>query len=183
MIPVSVLLILVAVTLLVLGLAGGSSTLLFGSIVASLLAAVALVIGARQSGFQRRAAMAPDGLTADFDEDLLVPAAAHAASGAAWSRRAASDFSSSGRGTDDFAGSPHGSAARAGSGSSSDDRDALFAGSAPDPDAAGVRSGPTVHTDEPRVGAPVSEAYADGDDPAPAEDGAARVGRRAGEDR
>ena len=46
MIYVSVLLILVAVTLLVLGLTGGSSALLIGSIAASLLAAVALVIGA-----------------------------------------------------------------------------------------------------------------------------------------
>ena len=49
MIVVSLLLILVAVALLVLGLAGGSSPLLISSIVASLLAAVALVIGARQA--------------------------------------------------------------------------------------------------------------------------------------
>jgi len=62
MIPVSLLLILVAVTLLVLGLTGGSSNLLIGSIVASLLAAVALVIGARQAAGARRAAQeqAPD---------------------------------------------------------------------------------------------------------------------------
>ena len=56
MIVASLLLILVAVTLLVLGLTGGSSNLLISSIVASLLAAVALVIGARQSGATRRAA-------------------------------------------------------------------------------------------------------------------------------
>jgi hypothetical protein len=44
----SLVLILVAVVLLVLGLADGSSTLLISSIAASLLAAVALVVGARQ---------------------------------------------------------------------------------------------------------------------------------------
>jgi hypothetical protein len=59
MIPVSLLLILVAVTLLVLGLTGGSSNLLISSIVASLLAAVALVIGARQAAGARRAAQEP----------------------------------------------------------------------------------------------------------------------------
>ena len=48
MIVGSLLLILVAVALLVLGLAVGSSGLLVGSIVASLLAAVALIVGARQ---------------------------------------------------------------------------------------------------------------------------------------
>jgi hypothetical protein len=56
MIVVSVLLILVAVTLLVLGVATGSSTLLISSIVASLLAAIALVVGARQAAAMRRAA-------------------------------------------------------------------------------------------------------------------------------
>jgi hypothetical protein len=60
MIPASLLLILVAVTLLALGLTGGSSTLLISSIVASLLAAVALVIGARQSAGARRAAEAQE---------------------------------------------------------------------------------------------------------------------------
>ncbi|WFE29383.1 hypothetical protein O7623_09410 [Solwaraspora sp. WMMD791] len=55
MIVASLLLILVAVTLLVLGLASGSSMLLVGSIVASLLAAVALVIGARQAAAARAA--------------------------------------------------------------------------------------------------------------------------------
>ncbi|WP_446210645.1 hypothetical protein [Micromonospora sp. IBSANI012] len=48
MIVASLLLILIAVVLLVLGLADGSSTLLISSIAASLLAAVALVAGARQ---------------------------------------------------------------------------------------------------------------------------------------
>src|SRR3954466_8414459 len=59
MIVASLLLILVAVTLLVLGLTGGSSNLLIGSIVASLLAAVALVIGSRQGAGARRAAAEP----------------------------------------------------------------------------------------------------------------------------
>jgi hypothetical protein len=49
----SLLLILVAVTLLVLGLASGSSVLLVCSIGASLLAAVALVVGARQAAAAR----------------------------------------------------------------------------------------------------------------------------------
>jgi hypothetical protein len=49
----SLLLILVAVTLLVLGLANGSSGLLISSIAASLLAAVALVVGARQAAAAR----------------------------------------------------------------------------------------------------------------------------------
>jgi hypothetical protein len=49
LIVASLLLILIAVTLLVLGLANGSSQLLVGSIAASLLAAIALVIGARQA--------------------------------------------------------------------------------------------------------------------------------------
>jgi clumping factor A len=55
-IPFSLLLILLAVTLLVLGLTGGSSLLLISSIAASLLAAVALVIGARQAAAGRRRA-------------------------------------------------------------------------------------------------------------------------------
>jgi hypothetical protein len=49
----SLLLILVAVTLLVVGLANGSSVLLVSSIAASLLAAVALVVGARQAAAAR----------------------------------------------------------------------------------------------------------------------------------
>ncbi|MFV2110892.1 hypothetical protein ACFHW0_00955 [Micromonospora sp. LOL_025] len=56
MIVASLLLILVAVVLLVLGLAGGSSVLLTISIAASLLAAVALVAGARQAAAGRAAA-------------------------------------------------------------------------------------------------------------------------------
>lgn len=53
MIVGSLLLILVAVTLLVLGLAYGSSALLISSIAASLLAAIALVVGARQAAAAR----------------------------------------------------------------------------------------------------------------------------------
>lgn len=53
MIVASLLLILVAVVLLVLGLADGSSPLLVASIAASLLAAIALVIGARQTAGAR----------------------------------------------------------------------------------------------------------------------------------
>ncbi|WP_213453991.1 hypothetical protein [Rhizomonospora bruguierae] len=56
MIVGSLLLILVAVGLLVFGLAQGSSALLVGSIVASLLAAVALVVGARQAAAARAGA-------------------------------------------------------------------------------------------------------------------------------
>jgi len=67
MIVVSVLLIPVAVALLVLGLADGSSTLLISSIVASLLAAVVLVVGARRAALVRRAATAaPDRYDADL---------------------------------------------------------------------------------------------------------------------
>lgn len=71
MIVASLLLILVAVTLLVLGLIGGSSALLIGSIVASLLAAVALVIGARQAAAHRRTA-APDHADGDV-VDVVAP--------------------------------------------------------------------------------------------------------------
>ncbi|MFG2055836.1 hypothetical protein ACGFI9_17590 [Micromonospora sp. NPDC048930] len=56
MIVASILLILVAVVLLVAGLAGGSSPLLITSIAASLLAAVALVAGARQATSTRATA-------------------------------------------------------------------------------------------------------------------------------
>jgi clumping factor A len=67
MIVVSVVLILVAVTLLVLGVATGSSTLLISSIVASLLAAIALVVGARQAAAMRRsAAPVPEPLEPDI---------------------------------------------------------------------------------------------------------------------
>ena len=83
MIVASLLLILVAVALLVLGLTGGSSALLISSIVASLLAAIALVIGARQSGAARRAAAGttPDATAPEF----------------------AAEAASSDRGMDDFA--------------------------------------------------------------------------------
>ncbi|GGQ51879.1 hypothetical protein [Couchioplanes azureus] len=74
MIVASLLLILVAVVLLVLGLAGGSSTLLIGSIVASLLAAVALVIGARQASAGRRAVGEP--LPADLEDPPSTTASA-----------------------------------------------------------------------------------------------------------
>jgi hypothetical protein len=70
MIPVSLLLILVAVTLLVLGLTGGSSNLLISSIVASLLAAVALVISARQTAAKRVAEEpAPEFAAPEFERD------------------------------------------------------------------------------------------------------------------
>jgi hypothetical protein len=61
MIVISLGLILVAVVLLVFGLAGGSSPLLVVSIGASLLAAVALVAGARQAAGR---ASAPSGAEA-----------------------------------------------------------------------------------------------------------------------
>jgi hypothetical protein len=57
----SLLLIFVAVVLLVLGLVNGSSGLLVGSIGTSLLAAVALVVGARQAATARA--------EAEYDED------------------------------------------------------------------------------------------------------------------
>jgi hypothetical protein len=57
----SLLLIFVAVVLLVLGLVDGSSGLLVGSIGTSLLAAVALIVGARQAAAARA--------EADYDED------------------------------------------------------------------------------------------------------------------
>lgn len=53
MIVASLLLILVAVAMLGLGLARGSNALLIGSIAASLLAAIALVVGARQAAADR----------------------------------------------------------------------------------------------------------------------------------
>jgi hypothetical protein len=57
----SLLLIFVAVVLLVLGLVDGSSGLLVGSIGTSLLAAVALIVGARQAAAARA--------EVDYDED------------------------------------------------------------------------------------------------------------------
>lgn len=65
MIVASLVLILGAVVLLILGLLNGSSGLLVGSIGTSLLAAVALVVGVRQAGAARAAA----GLDDDEDED------------------------------------------------------------------------------------------------------------------
>jgi hypothetical protein len=71
MIVGSLLLILVAVTLLILGLAGGSSVLLISSIATSLLAAVSLVVGARQAAAVRATAggPAPTPLAVDLDDD------------------------------------------------------------------------------------------------------------------
>lgn len=65
MIVGSLLLILVAATLLVIGLATGSSGLLIASIAASLLAAVALVVGARQAAAAR--------VEADYANDEFEP--------------------------------------------------------------------------------------------------------------
>lgn len=67
MIVGSLLLILVAVTLLVIGLATGSSVLLISSIAASLLAAVALVVGARQAAAAR--------VETDYADDEFEPRA------------------------------------------------------------------------------------------------------------
>lgn len=53
MIVISILLILVAIALIVLGLMSASSLLLIGSIVSSLLAAVTLVVGMRQAAAAR----------------------------------------------------------------------------------------------------------------------------------
>ncbi|GHJ44944.1 hypothetical protein Cs7R123_22860 [Catellatospora sp. TT07R-123] len=69
MIVASLLLILGAVVLLVLGLLNGSSGLLVGSIGTSLLAAVALVVGARQAAAARAAAGALDDEDEQFDGD------------------------------------------------------------------------------------------------------------------
>ena len=73
MIVGSLLLILVAVTLLVLGLASGSSGLLISSIAASLLAAVALVVGTRQATAARGGVDFTD--DARFSDDELNPRA------------------------------------------------------------------------------------------------------------
>ncbi|MFY1672217.1 hypothetical protein ACN27G_19985 [Plantactinospora sp. WMMB334] len=71
MIVGSLVLILAAVALLVLGLASGSSGLLISSIAVSLLAAVALVVGARQAaGFRGAAGFAPEG---PADNGLIAP--------------------------------------------------------------------------------------------------------------
>lgn len=76
MIVASLVLILVAVTLLVLGLASGSSELLVSSIGASLLAAVALVVGARQAAAARAGTGSyddePDSRAGDEDAEQRV---------------------------------------------------------------------------------------------------------------
>jgi clumping factor A len=105
MIVGSLLLILVAVTLLVTGLAAGSSVLLTSSIAASLLAALALVIGARQAA-AGRAAPAGAPLAVDLDDDPGPAATSFegAMSGGHASRRAAEESSGrvrSGRHGDD----------------------------------------------------------------------------------
>jgi hypothetical protein len=72
----SLVLILVAVTLLVLGLSSGSSELLVSSIGASLLAAVALVVGARQAAAARAGTGSyddePDSRAGDEDAEQKV---------------------------------------------------------------------------------------------------------------
>ena len=80
MIVGSLLLILVAVTLLVVGLANGSSALLISSIAASLLAAVALVVGARQAAATRA--------DAGFADDDERERAGDEAEESEWERRA-----------------------------------------------------------------------------------------------
>ncbi|GGN77555.1 hypothetical protein GCM10010112_50690 [Actinoplanes lobatus] len=79
MIVASLLLIPVAVLFLALGLVNGSSSLLIASIVVSLLAAVALVIGTRQAATRRAAVGAfevpPRPARRDPEFDEAVPAA------------------------------------------------------------------------------------------------------------
>ena len=72
MIVASLLLIFVAVVLLVLGLVNGSSGLLVGSIGTSLLAAVALVVGARQAAATRVGADDEDeqGVGEEYEEPV-----------------------------------------------------------------------------------------------------------------
>ncbi len=75
MLVASLLLILVAVVLLAFGLVDGSSTLLTSSIAASLLAAVALVAGARQAAVTRaRAAEKARGRGATESRPTMPPA-------------------------------------------------------------------------------------------------------------
>jgi hypothetical protein len=71
MIPASLPLILVAVVCIAIGLVRGSSSLLIVSIVASLLAAVALVIGGRQNA--ARQAAAPDPADVPDSADDFAP--------------------------------------------------------------------------------------------------------------
>jgi hypothetical protein len=72
MIVFSLVLILVAVTLLVLGLTAGSSSLLIASIAVSLLAAIALVIGARRAATARRTPVVPDEAAPPYAEPLYA---------------------------------------------------------------------------------------------------------------
>lgn len=69
MIVASLVLILGAIALLVLGLVNGSSGLLVGSIGTSLLAAVALVVGVRQAASARSLAELEDAEQFDGDEE------------------------------------------------------------------------------------------------------------------
>lgn len=93
MIVTSLPLILVAVTLLVLGLTTGSNGLLISSIAASLLAAVALVVGARQAAAARAEAGYGGGERdprAGDEDDGHVHHHRHAAGARATRRRRAS---------------------------------------------------------------------------------------------
>jgi hypothetical protein len=144
----SLLLILVAVTLLVLGLANGSSALLISSIAASLLAAVALVVGARQAAAGR--------IVGGDDDD---PASAgHGADGASHSRWVSSHGGSSPWST------PDGSRAAAAAGPASEPVEATIPsqhvphGFPPDADA---RPGQPVGTGGPLTGDPDEEAPPD----------------------
>jgi hypothetical protein len=79
----SLLLILIAVVLLVIGLTNGSGGLLVGSIAASLLAAVALVVGARQDTAARAEEAFDDGYDDDVrdDAETVHPSQIYAAAG------------------------------------------------------------------------------------------------------
>ncbi|QDY09785.1 hypothetical protein FJK98_23735 [Micromonospora sp. HM134] len=100
MLVASLLLILVAVVLLAFGLVDGSSTLLISSIAASLLAAVALVAGARQAAVTRARAAdqaqargrgatesrptTPPAATTPSDEPTTYPATTFGTGDAGW---------------------------------------------------------------------------------------------------
>jgi hypothetical protein len=69
----SLLLILAAVAMLVLGLVSGSNALLIGSIAASLLAAIVLIVGARRAAASRAASgRAPGGVAGMGLDDTLA---------------------------------------------------------------------------------------------------------------
>ncbi|GAB3142157.1 hypothetical protein GCM10027290_15950 [Micromonospora sonneratiae] len=82
------LLILVAVTLLVAGLAAGSSVLLISSIAASLLAAVALVVGARRAAARTDADHGSGARPTDVDGDDHTWSPSHSRTGAGMSEAA-----------------------------------------------------------------------------------------------